>query len=221
MKKLLLTTIVVISMSLASFAGNANATTLNANSDNIESIEKAKPHTQQYKDMKKILDEFEQDVKKAQSCEDLETAALSFYFKLMAAAENEYEEDLTAEEDEELTNQLDRLDNRVTKLQEQWGCEDIDVEPEEETRILSEEELDEVIDDFDAFVNKLESMKGLDFEDENNLGLVLQFVMESQPLLEKIEAAEYSELTDAQSKRFEAIYSRFLKIAGQMGLIDE
>ena len=62
MKKLMLTVIVVLSLSLASFASNANATQFNSNGSNI-AIENADPHTKQYEDIKKILDEYEEAIK--------------------------------------------------------------------------------------------------------------------------------------------------------------
>ena len=88
----MLTVIVVLSMSLASFASNANATQFNSNGSNI-AIENADPHTKQYDDIKKILDEYEEAIKKATTCEELDNAELAMLFKLMALTENEYSED--------------------------------------------------------------------------------------------------------------------------------
>lgn len=224
MKKLLLTTIAVISMSLVSFAGDVNVTLFNANGDNTETIEKAKPHTQQYKDIKEILDEFEQDVNKAKSCEELEDAQLTMFIKLMGLVEKEYEEDLTSEEDEELTGQMNRIDQKVTKLQEQWGCETDDEDYDdsgESVKPTTSAEWEEILDDFDALTNKLEGMKDVDFDDEENMGIILEFVFEAQPLLERIESADPETLTDRQRERLESINNKFTSIAKQMGMMGD
>lgn len=123
MKKLLLTAIVVVSISLASFANNANVTPFNNNGSNIESIKNAGPHTKQYEDMKKVLDEFEQDLKNATSCEDLDKAEMAMLFKILATTENTYDEEMTTEEGEELQEQMNRIDIETKKLEKQWGCE--------------------------------------------------------------------------------------------------
>ena len=122
MKKLMLTVIVVLSMSLASFANNANATQFN-NGCNIESIDNADPHTKQYEDMKKVLDEYEQDLKKAKTCEDLDNAEMAMLFKLLALTENSYTEDATPEESKEIQEMMERLEVEGQKLKQQWGCE--------------------------------------------------------------------------------------------------
>ena len=123
MKKLMLTAIVVVSMSLASFANNSNAMQCYSNGSNIESIEKAGPHTKQYQDIMKLLDEFEQSIKKATSCEELDNAELAMLFKLMALTENKYTEDATPEETKEIQEMMERLESDAQKLKQQWGCE--------------------------------------------------------------------------------------------------
>lgn len=123
MKKLMLTVIVVLSMSLAAFASNANATQFNSNDVTIESIDNADPHTKQYEDMKKVLDEYEQDLKKATTCDDLDRAELAMLFKLMALTENSYTEDATPEETKEIQEMMERLESDSQKLKQQWGCE--------------------------------------------------------------------------------------------------
>ena len=122
MKKLMLTVIVVLSMSLAASANNVNTTQFNGNGGNI-AIEKADPHTKQYEDIKKILDEYEQEIKKATTCEELDNAELAMLFKLMALAENEYTEDATPEEGKEIQERMNRMESDVQKLRQQWGCE--------------------------------------------------------------------------------------------------
>lgn len=133
MKKLMLTVIVVLSMSLASFANNANSTPFNSNDVTIESIDNADPHTKQYEDMKKVLDEYEQDLKKATTCDDLDRAELAMLFKLMALTENSYTEDATLEETKEIQEIMERLEIDAQKLKQQWGCEpEGNVESDEE-----------------------------------------------------------------------------------------
>ena len=113
----------MLSMSLASFANNANVTPFNSNGVTIESIDNADPHTKQYEDMKKVLDEYEQDLKKATTCDDLDRAELAMLFKLMALTENSYTEDATPEETKEIQEIMERLESDAQKLKQQWGCE--------------------------------------------------------------------------------------------------
>lgn len=118
----MLTVIVVLSMSLAASANNVNTTQFNGNGGNI-AIEKADPHTKQYEDIKKILDEYEQEIKKATTCEELDNAELAMLFKLMALAENEYTEDATPEEGKEIQERMNRMEIEVQQLKQKWGCE--------------------------------------------------------------------------------------------------
>ena len=94
--------------------------------DGINStIEKSKPHTKEYQDMKKCLDNFEQALKGVSSCEDLEMASYDFVEALYSYADVEYEDDekITEEEEQELNDQLERIRNNYINLQEQMGCE--------------------------------------------------------------------------------------------------
>ena len=118
----MLSVIFALSMSLASFA-NANANQFSSNGSQIESIENADPHTKQYQDMKKILDEYEQSVKKATTCEELDNAAIAMFVKLMATTENTYDQEMTPEEGEEIEKQMNRIDIDTKQKQQQWGCE--------------------------------------------------------------------------------------------------
>lgn len=221
MKKLLLTTIAVISMSLVSFAGNVNVTTFNTNGNNTEYIAKTAPHTQQYQDIKKILDDFEQEINNVKTCEELDNAQLSMLFKLMGLAEKEYKEELTPEEEKELNDQMQRIDNKTTNLQKQWGCEtEEETEPAEKLNPTTTEEWEKIIDDYDALAKKLEGMKGLDLDDEENMGALLEFIFEAQPLMERIDSADPDSLTDRQRERLESINDKFTSIAKQMGMID-
>ena len=119
----MLSVIIVLSMSLASFANNANATQFSSNGSPIESIENADPHTKQYQDVKKILDEYEQEVKKATTCEELDNAAISMFVKLMGTLENTYDQEMTPEEGEEIEKQMNRIDIDIKQKQQQMGCE--------------------------------------------------------------------------------------------------
>lgn len=118
----MLSVIFALSMSLASFA-NANANQFSSNGSQIESIENADPHAKQYQDMKKILDEYEQEVKKATTCEELDNAAITMFVKLMATTENTYDQEMTPEEGEEIEKQMNRIDIDTKQKQQQWGCE--------------------------------------------------------------------------------------------------
>ena len=118
----MLSVIIVLSMSLASFA-NTNANQFSSNGSPIESIENADPHTKQYQDMKKILDEYEQSVKKATTCEELDNATITMFVKLMATTENTYDQEMTPEEGEEIEKQMNRIDIDTKQKQQQWGCE--------------------------------------------------------------------------------------------------
>lgn len=118
----MLSVIIVISISLASFA-NANANQFSSNGSQIESIENADPHTKQYQDMKKILDEYEQSVKKATTCEELDNATITMFVKLMATTENTYDQEMTPEEGEEIEKQMNSIDIDIKQKQQQMGCE--------------------------------------------------------------------------------------------------
>lgn len=129
MKKIMLIAIAVVSMALASYAGNVNIISLQSN-DGTQSIEQGKPHSKEYLDYKKVLDEYEKDIKAAKSCEDLDTAALALFLNLLTSVEEEYDasDKMTKEEDDLLSEQATRIDNKLKELQKQWGCE---TEPEE------------------------------------------------------------------------------------------
>ena len=118
----MLSVIIVLSMSLASFA-DANANQFSSNGSQVESIENADPHTKQYQDMKKILDEYEQSVKKATTCEELDNATITMFVKLMGTLENTYDQEMTPEEGEEIEKQMNRIDIDTKQKQQQWGCE--------------------------------------------------------------------------------------------------
>ena len=129
MKKIILIAIAVVSMALASYAGNVNGISPQSN-DGTQSIEQGKPHSKEYLDYKKVLDEYEKDVKAAKSCEDLDNAALALFLNLLTSVEEEYDvsDQMTKEEDDLLSEQAERIDKMLKNLQAKWGCE---TEPEE------------------------------------------------------------------------------------------
>ena len=200
------TAFAVIALALTSFAG---------------------PHTKEYQDAKRILNEYEQNVNKATTCEDLENASMSLLFNLLSLVEVEYDENeaMTEQEEQEINEQMERIDKKVKNLQEQWGCEtteDTDDDTSEQSvKPTTTEEWESIINDFDALVKKMDKIKDLDFEDEDNLDELLEFIMEAQPLQERMDSADPETLTDRQAKRLEDLNDRFTAIAKQMGLIDE
>ena len=206
MKKIMFTAFAVIALALTSFAG---------------------PHTKEYQDAKRILNEYEQNVNKATTCEDLENASMSLLFNLLSLVEVEYDENeaMTEQEEQEINEQMERIDKKVKNLQEQWGCEtteDTDDDTSEQSvKPTTTEEWESIINDFDALVKKMDKIKDLDFEDEDNLDDLLEFIMEAQPLQERMDSADPETLTDRQAKRLEDLNDRFTAIAKQMGLIDE
>lgn len=206
MKKIMFTAFAVIALALTSFAG---------------------PHTKEYQDAKRILNEYEQNVNKATTCEDLENASMSLLFNLLSLVEVEYDENeaMTEQEEQEINEQMERIDKKVKNLQEQWGCEtteDTDDDTSEQSvKPTTTEEWESIINDFDALVKKMDKIKDLDFEDEDNLDELLEFIMEAQPLQERMDSADPETLTDRQAKRLEDLNDRFTAIAKQMGLIDE
>ena len=108
-------------MSLAAFASNANATQFNSNGSNI-AIENADPHTKQFEDLMKILKEYEEDLNKATTCEELDNADIAMFIKLMATAENKYPEEATAEENKEIMEYMNRLEVVSKQLAAKFGC---------------------------------------------------------------------------------------------------
>lgn len=124
MKKLILVAITLVSMTWVSYAGNSSVTIHNAYDGNIMSIEKDKPHSKEYMDLKPFIDKFDEAIKKAKSCEDIEDATIELLLDLFTLSEVEYTEDemATEEEEKELNTYLDRIDERIKKLQKQWNC---------------------------------------------------------------------------------------------------
>ena len=223
MKKLTLIAFTILGMTLASYASNGFIPQQNADNDGV-AVEQAKPHTKQYQDMKKLVDEYEQAVKKATNCEELDNADMAFIFSIFGLVEQEYAENeqLTDEEDKELSDQMDRISKKKEQLKEEWNCP-IDEEEAEDTVEIetSTEEWEEIINEFDAIVTQLEKMKGLDFDDEANLDKLLEVVTPLEDLSNRIDRSSVDNLTTQQTSRLEEINDRLVKIATDLGLMDE
>ena len=222
MKKLTLITIAILGIALASF-GNNGSTAL-TNTDNNSSVtEKVNPHTKQYQDMKIIIDEYEEAVNKATSCDDLDNATIALLVNMLALVEVDYKENelITEQEEKELNAIIDRTDTKIESLKKQWNCPVEEEEPEEELVPTSSQEWEGIINEFEVFVNKLEKMKNLDFEDESNLDQLLELISESAPLLQRIQQSDPETLTEQQSNRFEKLSVRFENTAKAIGLLDD
>ena len=225
MKKLTLIAFTILGMALASYAGNGFIPQQNANNNGVV-VEKAKPHTKQYQDMKKLVDEYEQAVKKATNCEELDNADMAFIFSIFGLVEKEYAENeqLTEEEDQELSDQMDRISKKEEQLKKEWNCPTDEEEAEAEDTVkieTSTEEWEQIINEFDAIVTQLEKMKGLDFDDEKNLDKLLEVVSPLQELSSRIDRSSVDNLTTQQTSRLEDINNRLVKIATDLGLMDD
>ena len=225
MKKLTLIAFTILGMTLASYASNGFIPQQNADNDGV-AVEQAKPHTKQYQDMKKLVDEYEQAVKKATNCEELDNADMAFIFSIFGLVEKEYAEDeqLTDEEDKELSDQMDRISKKQEQLKKEWNCPTDEEEAEAEDTVkieTSTEEWEQIINEFDAVVTQLEKMKGLDFDDEKNLDKLLEVVSPLQSLSNRIDRSSVDNLTTQQTSRLEEINNRLVKIATDLGLMDD
>lgn len=217
-----LITIAILGIALASFGSNSS-TALTNTDNNSSVIEKFNPHTKQYQDMKKIIDEYEEAVNKATSCDDLDNAAIKLLVSMLALVEVDYKENelITEQEEKELNAIIDRTDTKIESLKTQWNCPVEEEEPEEELIPTSSQEWEGIINEFEVFVNKLEKMKNLDFDDESNLDQLLELFSESTPLLQRIQQSDPETLTEQQSNRFEKLSVRFENTAKAIGLLDD
>ena len=225
MKKLTLIAITILGIAFASYGSNSMATQQNT-FDNVSVVEKAKPHTKQYQDIKKFVDKYENAVNKAASCDDLDDASIEFYVNLLSLIEIDYDDDelLTEEEDQELSDRVDRINNKVESLQKKWACPTEEEDAEEEDSELIEtstEEWEEIINEFDAIVTQMEKMKGLDFDDDKNLDKLLGIVLPLEQLSERMKHSSLDNITDKQTDRLDAINNRLVIIATALGLMDE
>ena len=224
MKKLTLFALTVLGIAFASF-GSSLATQQNA-FDNGSVIEKVKPHTKQYQDVKKFVDKYENAVNKASSCDELDDAQIEFYVNLLSLIEIDYDDNdlLTEEEDQELSDRVDRINNKVELLQTKWACptEEDDIEEEDLELIeTSTEEWEEIINEFDAIVTQMEKMRGLDFDDDKNLDKLMEVVLPLEQLSERMDHSSVDNITARQTSRLEDINNRLVNVATALGLMDE
>ena len=227
MKKLTLIVLTILGIAFASYGSNIMATQQNT-FGNGSVVEKAKPHTKQYQDIKKFVDTFENAVNKASSCDDLDNARIEFYVNLLSLIEIDYDDNdlLTEEEDQEISDRVDRINNKVESLQKKWACpiEENDVDEYEVDLDLIEtstEEWEEIINEFDAIVTQLEKMRGLDFDDDKNVDKLLETVLPLEQLSDRMDHSSVDNLTAKQTDRLEAITDRLVNIATALGLMDE
>ena len=120
MKKLMLIFIAIAVMTLSSYAG---------------------PHSKEYLDKKRCYDQYELDIKKSNSCEELDKAKQAFIISAFTVFNTKYtdNEKLSQEEEKELDNQMRRIQNKVDVLRDHWDC------GPEETNATTEEK--EPVDD--------------------------------------------------------------------------
>jgi len=223
MKKLTFIVLSILGIAFASY-GNCLTTQQNA-SDNGSVVEKAKPHTKQYQDIKKFIDEYENAVNKASTCDELDNAAIEFYVNFLSLIEKDYDDNelLTDEEDQELSDRVDRINKKVESLQTKWACPTEEEEGEEGQELIdtSTEEWEEIINEFDAIVTQLEKMRGLDFDDDKNLDKLLEIVTPLEQISERIDHSSVDNITTRQTNRLEDINDRLIKVATDLGLIDD
>ena len=225
MKKLTLFALIILGIAFASYGNNIMATQQNT-FDNGSVVEKAKPHTKQYQDVKKFVDKYENAVKKATSCDELDDAQIEFYVNLLSLIEIDYADNeiLTEEEDQELSDRVDRINDKVELLQKKWACpiEEDDAEEEDFELIeTSTEEWEEIINEFEAIVTQMEKMRGLDFDDDKNLDKLLEVVLPLEQLSERMKHSSVDNITTKQTSRLDAINNRLVNIATALGLMDE
>ena len=224
MKKLTLIAIAILGIALASFGSNGLTTQQNV-FDNGNVVEKAEPHSKQYQDMKKFVDEYENTVNKATSCDELENATIEFYVNLLSLIEIDYDDNelLTEQEEQELSDKVDRINDKVELLQKKWDCpieEDDEEEPKLELIPTTTQEWEEIINEFDTIVTQLEKMKGLDFDDEKNFDKLLEVVLPLKQLSERIDSSSVDNLTIEQTIRLEDINNRLVNVATALGMMD-
>jgi hypothetical protein len=223
MKKLTLIAITILGIAFASY-GSSLATQQNT-FDNGSVVETAKPHTKQYQDIKKFVDKYENAVNKASSCDELDDASIEFYVNLLSLIEVDYDDNelLTEEEDQELSDRVDRINDKVELLQKKWACPTEEEEEDEDLELIetSTEEWEEIINEFDAIVTQLEKMRGLDFDDDKNVDKLLETVLPLEQISDRMKHSSLDNITAKQTSRLEALNDRLVNIATALGLMDD
>ena len=82
----------------------------------------------EYKDSKKMLQEFEKLVKDANTCDELQEAAIGLLFSGLASNEYAEEEKMTEEEEKKLDEYMDEIGNVIEKKSKELGCDEEDEE---------------------------------------------------------------------------------------------
>lgn len=201
MKKIMLTALLFIATALASYAQLSQS--------------------KAYKDAKKIIDTYEQNVNNAKSCDELDNASISFFGQLMGLIEVEYSEseEMTEKEGHLIEEQIDRIDKKINSMKQQFDCPT--EEYEEETQELiptTTQEWDDLINRYETVTKKLEGIKSVDYDNEDDLNKLMEVLNEAEPVVTRIESASADKITDKQSERLEAINDRFVKAAKRLGL---
>ncbi len=223
MKKLILTAMAIVAMAFT-FADMSYASPICNNDGNLAIIENARPHTKEYIATKKIIDKYEQDIKKASSCEDLDkaeeelfTAFLLFIFD----EDNDFEESekLTDEESDELDAKLNQVNELKEKKAEQFGCEPKTEEEVDDVELVpTTEEWDEMIAEYEVLLSKMEQLKKQNLSKEENWTKFLEIVEDHLDLIENLDKANGSNLTEKQDLRLTEINNRIEVLGTEMGL---
>lgn len=222
MKKLILTAMAIVAMAFA-FADMSYASPICNNDGNLAIIENAQPHTKEYIATKKIIDKYEQDVKKATSCEELNQAEeelFSGFLLLIFDEENQFEESeqLTEEESDELDAKLNQINELKEKKAEQFGCEPKNEEDDDVELVPTTEEWDEMIAEFEVLLSKMEQLKKQNLSKEENWTKFLEIVEDHLDLIENLDKANGSNLTEKQGLRLTEINNRIEVLGIEMGL---
>ena len=221
MKKLILTAMAIVAMAFT-FADMGYASPICNNDGSLAIIENAQPHTKEYIATKKIIDKYEQDIKKATTCEELNQAAeelLSGFLLLIFDDENQFEESeqLTEEESDELDAKLNQVNELKEKKAEQFGCEP-NTEEDDVELVPTTEEWEEMIAEFEVLLSKMEQLKKQNLSKEENWTKFLEIVEDHLDLIENLDKANGSNLTEKQDLRLTEINNRIEVLATEMGL---
>ena len=222
MKKLILTAMAIVAMAF-SFASIGNASPISNSEGSLVMTEIAKPHTKEYIATKKIIDKYEQDIKKANTCEELDNAEeelFAAFLVLIFDDENQFEESeqLTEEESDELDAKLNQVNELKEKKAEQFGCEPKTEEEDAELVPTTKEEWDEIIAEYEVVLSEMEQLKKQNLSEEETMIGFLNIIEKHTEMIDKMEKADESNLTEKQSTRLTEINSRIGVLAVEMGL---
>lgn len=211
-----------------SFANIGYASPISNNGGGLTLTENAKPHTKEYIATKKIIDKYEQDIKKATTCEDLDKAEedlFSAFLVLIFDDENQFEESeqLTEEESDELDAKLNQVNEMKEKKAEQFGCEpkteeeavdadDVELVP------TTTEEWGEMIAEYEVLLSEMEQLKKQNLSNEENWTKFLEIIKKHTGMLNKMEKADETNLTEKQSLRLTEINNRMEVLTTELGI---